>query len=167
MATNFIQAHRSILSHVLRRAVWFVLSLCFVAAVSSAQQTDLAMKLRLAQSFEQAGEWERAAAIYESLLETNPQSFVILDGLRRSYAELKQYDKAMNLVRQQLQANPSDENLLSTLGGLYDLADQPRVADSIWHVVIRKNVKNPNLYRLVASQLIEHGQYDKAIQIYL
>jgi tetratricopeptide (TPR) repeat protein len=141
--------------------------LATIVVLACAQQGDLATKLRLAQSFEQAGEWERAAAIYESLVEANPQSFVIFDGLRRSYTELKQYDKAMSLVREQLRTNPLDENLLCNLGGLYDLADQPQTADSIWHVVIGKDVKNANLYRLIAAQLIDHRQYERAIQIYL
>lgn len=139
---------------------------CIGACSAMAQDAELATKLRLAESFEQAGEWERAATMYESLLETNPQNFVILDGLRRSYTELKQYDKAMDLVRGQLNANPLDATLLATLGGLYDLAGQPQKADSTWHIIIRKDVRNANLYRLVAAQLIDHRQYDRAITIY-
>ena len=150
-----------------RRICCTAITLCVVTVLSSAQQVDVVAKLRLAQSFEQAGEWDRAASMYESLLEANPQNFVILEGLRRAYTELKQYDKAMGLVRHQLRGNPTDENLLSILGGLYDLAGEPQVADSIWHVVIRKDAKNPNLYRLIASQLIDHRQYDKAIALYL
>jgi tetratricopeptide (TPR) repeat protein len=150
-----------------RRIFFVVMTLCVVTILSSAQQVDIVAKLRLAQSFEQAGEWDRAATMYESLLETNPQNFIVLEGLRRAYAELKQYDKAIDLVRWQLLGNPADENLLSILGGLYDLAGAPHVADSIWHVVIKKDVKNPNLYRLIAAQLIDHRQYDKAISLYL
>ncbi len=150
-----------------RCALHVILVLCSIAAITHAQQVDLVTKIRLAQSFEQAGEWERAAAVYESLLESNPQNYVVLDGLRRSYTELKQYDKAMDLVRQQLRSNPADENLLVILGNLYDLAGQSQKADSLWHVVIKKDVKNPNLYRIVAVQLTEHRQYEKAIQIYL
>ena len=141
--------------------------LCAFAAFAGAQQIGVVAKLRLAQSFEQAGEWDRAVNLYESLLEVNPQNFVVLDGLRRGYTELKQYDKAKDLVRHQLQGNPADENLLSILGGLYDLSGEPLVADSIWHVILKKDPKNVNLYRLIASQLIEHRQYDKAIEMYL
>ena len=141
--------------------------LCAATVCSSAQQVDIVAKLRLAQSFEQAGEWERAVTMYESLLETNPTNFVVLEGLRRSYTEMKQYDKAVDLVRRQLTGNPGDENLLSILGGLYDLAGEPQVADSIWHVVINKDAKNPNIYRLITAQLIDHRQYEKAIALYL
>lgn len=131
------------------------------------QQVDLSAKLRLAQSFEQVGEWEKAAALYESLFESNPDSFFVLDGLRRSYTEMKEYDKAIDLIRQQLRTKPLDENLLSALGGLYDLAGKTQTADSVWRVVLKKDRQNANLYRLVAAQLIDHRAYERAIEIYL
>jgi tetratricopeptide (TPR) repeat protein len=162
-----MQCPHADLARTVRRLLLIALSLCAIAVFAGAQQVDIVAKLRLAQSFEQTGAWDRAVTIYESLLESNPQNFVILEGLRRSYMELKQYDKATGLVRQQLQANPTDENLLSILGGLYNLAGQPQAADSIWHVVIKKDPKNTNLYRLIAAQLIDHRQYDKAIEFYL
>jgi len=155
------------LAQAVRRLFQIILSLCAIAVFAGAQQVDIVAKLRLAQSFEQTGVWDRAVTIYESLLESNPQNFVILEGLRRSYMELKQYDKATELVRQQLLGNPTDENLLSILGGLYDLAGRPQTADSIWHVVIKKNPTNTNLYRLIAAQLVDHRLYDKAIEIYV
>ena len=155
------------LTRISWRIFFAIVTLSTITVSSSAQQVDVVARLRLAQSFEQAGEWDRAATLYESLLETQPENFVVLEGLRRAYAELKQYDKAVDLVRRQLFGKPADENLLTILGGLYDLAGEPQVADSIWHVVIRKDAKNPNLYRLIAAQLIEHRQYDKAIALYL
>jgi tetratricopeptide (TPR) repeat protein len=101
------------------------------------------------------------------LLAENPQSFVIVDGLRRAYTELKEYDKAIDLIQRQLRANPADENMMTILGGLHDLSGNQRVADSLWHLVIAKDIKNPGLYRMVAAQLIDHRQYDRAIQVYL
>jgi tetratricopeptide (TPR) repeat protein len=149
-----------------QRCYSVVAMLCFIVLVSSAQQVDVVAKLKLAQSFEQAGEWDRAVTLYESLLESNPQNFVVLEGLRRGYTELKRYDKAIDLVKGQLQGKPGDENLLSVLGGLYNLAGELQVADSIWHSVLKKDPNNVNLYRLIGSQLIEHRQYDKAIEMY-
>lgn len=148
------------------RSRGLVLALFIGVQCLAAQQTDLATKLRLAQSLEQAGEWGRAALLYESLLEEQPTSFVIVDGLRRTYTELKQYDKAKNLVRLQLRSNPADENMLTILGSLYDLSGEQETADSLWQGVISNNPRNAGLYRLVAAQLIDHRQYERAIQIY-
>jgi tetratricopeptide (TPR) repeat protein len=157
---------RNVLS-IARRTAWTLFSVWSLAIPAFSQQVDLSTKLRLAQSFEQSGEWEKAAAVYESLLENNPDSFIILDGLRRSYTEMKEYDKAIGLVQQQLRGKPMDENLLSWLGGLYDLEGKSQTADSVWRVIFNKDRQNGNLYRLVAAQLIEHREYERAIQIYL
>ena len=153
--------------HVVAWILFLLLLFDANPVVVFAQQPDITAKLRLAQSFELTGEWERAATMYESLLEENPGNFVILEGLRRSYTELKQYDKAMELLRGQLKARPTDENLLVTLGGLYDLSGQTHEADSLWHLVVERGPPNANLYRLVATQLIDHRQYEHAIQYYL
>ena len=150
-----------------RRALCALFCVWLFGVLAFSQQVDLSTKLRLAQSFEQAGEWEKAAMMYESLLGSNADSFVVLDGLRRSYVELKEYDKAIDLVQQHLRAKPLDENLLSWLGGLYDLAGKTQTADSVWHVIFSKDRQNASLYRLVAAQLIDHREYERAIQIYL
>ena len=107
--TNHISAS---FSGNVRRIFFAALTLCALTASSSGQQVDVVARLRLAQSFEQTGEWDRAATLYESLLESSPQNFVVLEGLRRAYTELKQYDKAMDLVRRQLLGNPADPAFL-------------------------------------------------------
>ncbi len=150
-----------------RQALFTLFCVCACGVPALSQQVDVSATLRLAQSFEQSSNWEKAAELYESLLESNPDSFVVLEGLRRSYTEMKEYEKAMNLIRRQLQAKPSDEALLSALGGLYDLAGNTQAADSLWHSVLQRDRQNSTLYRLVAAQLIEHGEYERAIQIYL
>jgi tetratricopeptide (TPR) repeat protein len=134
---------------------------------AAAQNVDDLTKLRLAQSFEQAGEWERAVSIYEALHEADPLNYVFFDGLRRGYTELKEYGKAIEVVQRRLRIQPGDQNLLATLGGLYFQMGDELKADSLWHVIISKDPKNSNLYRLVASQMIEHRQYEQAIQSYL
>ena len=167
MRTMCVSIFTNLRAGQLERACMALLAMSLLSQETIAQQTDLVTKLRLAQSFEQAGDWARAVPLYESLLEENPQSFVVVDGLRRVYTELKEYDKAISLIRQQLRSNPADENMLTALGGLYDLSGHQQMADSLWHLVIKKDVANAGLYRLVAAQLIDHRQYDRAIQIYL
>ena len=132
-----------------------------------AQETDLSPRFRLAQNFEQAGEWERAIALYEQLLEAEPQNYMFFDGLRRGYTNLKKYDKAIDLVRQRLTIQKDDINLLAIMGGLYYQSGSAQAADSLWNIVIEGDRKNSVRYRLVASQMIEFRLYEKAIRIYL
>jgi len=145
----------------------FLIGLVLFASQSGlAQVDDMQLKFRLAQSFEQAGDWERATSIYEPLYAADPQNYMLFDGLRRCYVQLKEYDRAMKLVNDRLLLNPQDPVLLSSLGGLYYQKGEKSSADSIWSLAVSTQPGNANLYRLVASQMMEMRLYEEAISIY-
>jgi len=148
------------------RFLFVLLAWTALAVVAFGQDQESALKLRLAQSFEQSGEWERAVSLYEQLLESDPLNYVYFDGLRRGYIQLKKYDKAIDLVQQRLMVQRDDPNLVAMLGGLYYQAGKASIADSLWQLVIAVDPKNTVRYRLVAHQMIEHRQYEKALRIY-
>ena len=131
------------------------------------QDNDKLAKLRLAQGFEEAGEWERAAALYEDLSTIEPNNFLYLDGLQRSYAHIKEYDKAIHVICQWLVFQPRDINKMTALGGLYYDAGNEKAADSVWKSVITLDPHNTQLYRVVANEMLEHRMYDQCIRTYL
>lgn len=124
------------------------------------------MKLRLAQQYEQSGEWERSVSQYEELYKTDPANYVYFDGLRRGYAQLRLYDKAIALIDRRLETNPFDVVLLASLGGLYYDSGSDRKADSLWNIIIKLDPKNVGLYRVVAAQMMEHRLYERAVAMY-
>lgn len=134
---------------------------------AGAQESEDVVKLRLAQGFERSGDWERAVPIYESLLQSDPRNIVYYDALRRGYLQLKEYQKAIGLIEHRRMAERDGPHLVSTLGGVYYLMGDERRADSLWQTVIRSDPKNPSVYRLIASQLMEYRLYDRAIDVFL
>lgn len=147
------------------RVIIFFSFLLFPLIVE-AQESDQMAKLRLAERFEQAGEWERAVALYENLYRSEPTNYTYLDGLQRSYTQIKEYDKAIKVIRSWFLTQPKDVNLMSTLGGLYYDSGQESTADSIWQAVITIDPHNMQLYRLVANEMMEHRLYDQCIRMY-
>lgn len=137
-----------------------------ITASSYGQAVDAATKLRVAQALEQAGEWERAIPLFEDLNRQEPTNYIYFDGLRRGYAQLKEYDKAIDLTRRMLEPRGNDANLLSILASLYFESGHESVADSLWGSVLRLDPKNSTLYRTVAAQMMEHRLYDQAIGVY-
>ncbi len=148
------------------RAPVFLILLLLVAPALVGQQSEAARTLRLARSLEQSGEWERAAALYESLVQLDPLNYVYFDGLRRAYTRLKKYDQAARLVQQRLRLQPRDPQLLSMLGALYYHQGKSAAADSVWSLVIRYDPTNINGYRVIASQMLEFRLFDRAIELY-
>ena len=60
----------------------WVIAIISVFGIAFAQNDAAAIKLRLAQSFEQNGDWEQATELYETLFLGNPQNVVFFEGLR-------------------------------------------------------------------------------------
>jgi tetratricopeptide (TPR) repeat protein len=140
----------------------FVLFQC-----ACAQDSFTLSKLRLAQGFEESGEWERAVVLYEDLYKLEPNNFLYLDGLQRSYTQIKEYGKAISVIRRWLILQPRDINKLTTLGGLYYDAGEEATADSVWKSVIAVDPHNTQMYRMVANEMLEHRMYDQCIRTYL
>ncbi|MBI3005120.1 MAG: tetratricopeptide repeat protein [Ignavibacteriales bacterium] len=144
------------------------MSLCFIGGISAlGQDADVAARLRLAQSFEQSGDWERAVSVYEDLHRRDQVNYVFFDGLRRAYTQVKRYDEAIGLVQRRLNLQPKDPLLLSILAGLHYENGEETKADSLWQAVLLSDRKNAGTYRLVASQMLDHRLYEQAIQTYL
>jgi tetratricopeptide (TPR) repeat protein len=138
----------------------------FIVLISYAQETDKSTKLRLAQGFEEAGEWERSVALYEDLFASEPMNYIYLDGLQRSYKQIKEYNKAVNVIHHWLSVHPKDANLMAILGGLYYDLGMESTSDSVWNAVISLDPHNMQLYRVVTNELMEHRLYDQCIRMY-
>jgi tetratricopeptide (TPR) repeat protein len=131
------------------------------------QDADKMMKLRLAQNFEEADEWEHAVTLYEELYKSESTNFIFLDGLRRSYTQLKEYDKAIGIIRRWFITHPRDINLMTTLGGLYYDSGNETAADSVWKVVLFIDPNNVQSYRIVANEMMQHRLYEQCIRTYI
>jgi tetratricopeptide (TPR) repeat protein len=131
------------------------------------QDADKMMKLRLAQNFEEADEWEHAVTLYEELYKSESTNFIFLDGLRRSYTQLKEYDKAIGIIRRWFITHPRDINLMTTLGGLYYDSGNDTAADSVWKVVLFIDPNNVQSYRIVANEMMQHRLYEQCIRTYI
>jgi outer membrane protein assembly factor BamD (BamD/ComL family) len=145
----------------------FLFGIIVLSQFAYAQDTDKLAKLRLAQGFEEAGEWERAVALYEDLSKLEPNNYLFLDGLQRSYMQIKEYGKAINVIRRWLIFQPGDMNKMTALGGLYYDAGNEMAADSVWKSVISIDPHNIQIYRIVANEMLQHRMYDQCIRTYL
>ena len=136
------------------------LSVC----VCQAQTPDA--KFRLAQGYEQAGNFESAVKLYEELLLKDPSNYVYFDSVRRMYLQLKKYDDAVALIQRRLVGAPADLTLRAALASTYYKAGSEKDAYDEWERAISTDAKNPSVYRLVAQSLLENRLLDKAAELY-
>jgi tetratricopeptide (TPR) repeat protein len=141
-------------------AVVFVLSM----GLSLSQTND--NKFRLAESYEQGGDFENAAKLYKELLTADPNNYPFFDGLRRSYIQLKRYDDAISAIHQRLESNRNDLNLLCLLGSALYQSGKEKDANAAWENAVAVDPTNANTYRFVSNSLLENRLLEKAAELY-
>ncbi|MBI2429147.1 MAG: tetratricopeptide repeat protein [Ignavibacteriales bacterium] len=138
----------------------------FVIAAFSQQDQNASM-YRLAQAFEQQGEYERALQLYEDLYAKDTNNYPYFDALRRMYVQVKQYGEAIRLSDRRLRTTPFDFTLQANIGTLYAMAGKSVEAESVWNSVLQSSNKNQMFYRAVANEQANQRLFDKAISTYL
>ena len=140
--------------------------LAALPAIACSQTSDRDAKFRLAQGLEQAGDYERAAALYGELLARDSANVVLLDAVQRVWMQLKRYDQVIALLARRIAREPRDAGLRATLGSVYYRANRERDAAAAWDAAIATDPSNPMTYRIVASVLAENRLLDRAAAVY-
>ncbi len=146
------------------RLVLILVVFLFVA-VLNAQDTNTDTRLRLAQAYEQSGQFDKAEVIYRELLKTQPLNNVIVELLNKNLITQKKYDESIELLNQKINQTPNDYNLFGLLGSTYFIMDQSEKAFESWEKGITINASSYIGYRVIANYAIENRAYEKAIDI--
>jgi tetratricopeptide (TPR) repeat protein len=78
----------------------FIISILLMFSAYSQQRNE--QKLSLAQSYEQIGEFDSAAKLYEELYESDPTNLQYIISLYRVYTQLKNYAALVNILDQRV-----------------------------------------------------------------
>ncbi len=128
------------------------------------KQTD--NRFRLAQTYERAGEFEKAKELYAELYSESPQNYKYFDALNKIYLRLKEYDKSIGLIEQKFKNNKLNVSYYALLGNTYYISGNTEKAYEIWDAAIKKFPHRTPVYRVIANAAIENRAYEKAIEIY-
>ncbi len=127
---------------------------------------DLSTKLSLAQTYEQSGDYEKAAELYENLYQTNPQNMQYINSLYRVYTQLKNYAAIIDVLEKRLSAVPDDISSYGMLGSTYHRMGNEAKATEVWEIPLERESNNPLTYRLIADYALERRAFDQAIDFY-
>ncbi|MBI5474097.1 MAG: tetratricopeptide repeat protein [Ignavibacteriae bacterium] len=147
-------------------AYLLVAGLVVLSLRASSQTSDANNRYRLAQSYEQSGDFESAIKLYRDLASADPTNYMFFDGLRRSLLHLKRYDEAIGLIKSRLAQSPNDVNLLCMYGSAYYQSGNEKDAITAWERAIAIDPANQNIYRLVANTMMENRLLERAAEMY-
>lgn len=144
-----------------------ILVISFVLLLSStnAQDQNLLNKFRLAQSYEQANQLEKAKELYTEIYNLQPNNNQFVEALNRVYVRLKEYDNSISLLTTSINRNPQDVSKFGMLGSTYYLMDNSQKAFDTWEEGLKAIPNSVVTYRVIANYAIENRAFDKAIEI--
>jgi tetratricopeptide (TPR) repeat protein len=123
-------------------------------------QTD--SRAKLAESYEQSGDWRNAARMYQELYDAYPNSDQYFTGVVRSLKALNQYSSLVPFVEEKLFKKKSVE-LYALYGEILWRTGKAQPADEAWQNAIDLAPKQQQTYITVAQSQIDTRLFDKAI----
>lgn len=151
---------------MLRSSIIAIL-LVLTAGSADAQTVDNAgvERFQLAESFIQAGQYDRAIPLLEELVRSAPQTHVFYERLRDAYEQVKRYDAAIALVEQRASNTASPEVFLVEKGRLQFLKGDESGARTTWSGIIDRQPGSSSVYLMVYRSLLQVRLFDFAIEI--
>lgn len=121
---------------------------------------------QLAAQYFQNGEFEKAADLYESLLDKNPNPFYY-NNLIQSLINAKDYKKAEKIVKKRIRQNPNDVRLNVDLGFVYASSGDAKKAEKQYLESIESLTANQQQIYDLANAFMMRMLYDYATETYL
>ncbi len=119
----------------------------------------------LGQSYEQAGDVEKAKSIFEELYKTDPANLQYFHSLNKAYVLLKDYTSSEKILLDRIRISPYDITLYGMLGSTYHLMGDETKAFKTWDDALDKMGNNIQVFRTMANFAIERRAFNKAIDI--
>lgn len=139
----------------------FVLLLIGAVSGLRAQGTDD----RLAAQYMQQGDYERAALYYEKLYKEQPSPYNY-EQLFKCEVELKRYEDAAKLAKDQSHRQNNDPKFLVDLGLLSRLQNDNAKAEQFFDKAIKNMRPDQNGIRTLANAFQKNNELDRALETY-
>lgn len=125
-----------------------------------------AQDVRLAQQYQQEGEYEKAAAIYEQLMNQNQRNDYYFDRYIECLVALNQFNTAEQSVKKQMRKSPNNIRLHVTYGNLLALQDKEELANNEYQTAIKKLPADKYQITNLANAFLELSKYQLAVEVY-
>ena len=128
---------------------------------------DLNRRIEQARSLERLREYDRAAAIFERVLQDTPDNMSALNGLLRLYFQLEAFDKAIALLETHIEKSPGNISFRRRLADAFFRTDRTGEAEEQIGLLLDLYPKNEGVVHQIGSLYTNRKDYDKAVQAYL
>lgn len=119
-------------------------------------------KIRLAQSYEQQGDFANSFRLYSQLLDSDPTNVGYFLGIVRSLNNQHKYTELLPIAEKQAKNSPSSVTYSITAETYWRLG-QPTKADEYWKTAIQEFSFSDQDYATIANSQLSQRQIEKAV----
>ncbi len=142
-------------------------SILFILVIFSVLSFGQAKDEQLASQFFSNNEFDKAADVYEKLLNKNPQSIYFYDNLLSCYFNLNKAEEAEKLVKKQLRKNDRNPYYTVDLGYVMKKFGKADKAKQQFDDIIKKLKLEGDQINETGNAFIKRGEKEYAIETYL
>ena len=147
------------------KIIFLILFFCTNFSNFAQSRYNFANKQRLAQSYLNARQFDKAKSLFEYLDKIQPFNSYIITSLNKVYVQLKEYDNSIKLLKSKIALSPGNINYYGLLGTTYYTEGKRDSASIVWHKATRLNNNSEMNYRIIANYIIQNRDYDSAIEV--
>lgn len=151
--------------HIVKSLAFLFLIFWVLSANAQMQPKKNRPENHIALQFYRSGDYENAAEIYKRLYLSN-RSQTYYRYLYNCYINLKQYDNAKNLIKQQIKLNKFELSYWVDLGQVYTFMGNTNKADATYQSAIKKLRPDQHQVIRLANAFLSKRLYDYAEQTY-
>jgi tetratricopeptide (TPR) repeat protein len=122
-------------------------------------------RIKVAQAYEQSGDYRNSARLWQELYSANPNSEQYFNGIVRSFKAMNNYSGLTDIVKQRLEKRKTI-GLLSLYAQILYKSDKKNEAIDTWREAIKLAPTNIETYKEVASSQIEMRLVEPTIQTF-
>jgi tetratricopeptide (TPR) repeat protein len=138
----------------------FLSFFCFITLAAQAQEEILA------RNYMEQGAYQKAALIYEDLVEKNPANTNMVSSLVEAYQQLEDYDKAETVLLKSLKLSNSLIHLEVDLGYNYQLQGNISEASLHYDKALEAVAQEARFAYLIGRAFQKYSLLDEAAQVY-
>ncbi len=131
------------------------------------RSADLSRRIEQARTLERLRQYDRAAALFERILQEAPDNRPALNGVLRLYFRLEAFNKAIPLLETHIRRLPDDIGLRSRLAEALFGSGRDDEAEEQIRILLDLFPQDEAAVHQIAFLHIDRQAYDRAIQTYL
>jgi tetratricopeptide (TPR) repeat protein len=110
--------------------------------------------------------FEEAAKVYEDLVASNPEAYIIHKNIGNCRFELQQYDLAEAAYRKVLEKEPGNPDIMLLIGNCYANRDQHEQAMEWYNKIEFEKIGDPTVLFNIGTSFTKQGKFEDALRYY-